>query len=352
MKEKGRLLCKDCWTAHEDEGTLLARCEQCRETRRKKGQSDRKEPLKGRYVKNGDDFVCKDHRNQVLDVFCGSDACQTIDRKLSLRAVVGSSGIVAVIGDSGSGKTTLLYVLQEALKAGKVSPLQIRRAFNQSDEQLKKVVKSNRGTSRSDADDRNYAWELVAPADKGPWVVAFHDAAGGTWRNLGTTAAKPTPFLERFLRLIGSAIIVIDGGRLRPATNGSHDQAIQQAIEHELAIIDALAPRLRNRRQPMRIAVTLTKSDLLWERDGFELFRQDSGASETEIAEKVKSLLEDSGRRWLLDEIRTITDAVDYFAVSALGEGGAHGDVDAAKPERIIEPLLKVVGIEPAPSRT
>ncbi|HEV3486784.1 MAG TPA: hypothetical protein VG106_15340, partial [Vicinamibacterales bacterium] len=181
--KRQRLLCKDCWTEH-DETTLRALCKRC-----DIHKFERRRPLRDVGLLNEqNEIVCRIHRTEPLDVYCSNQSCR---KQLSLRAVIDDSGVVAIVGDTGSGKTTFLYVLRRALRAGRGAPVQIRQTFGDSDEQLKATLKVDRSevlmtSTRSDATLRNYAWELVpsSTTSEERWIVAFHDAGGGAWRNL------------------------------------------------------------------------------------------------------------------------------------------------------------------------
>jgi energy-coupling factor transporter ATP-binding protein EcfA2 len=331
-----------------DETSLRALCKRCEVHR-----FERRRPLKDVGVLNEQkEIVCKLHRSEPLDVYCGNQSCR---KQLSLRAAIDERGVVAIVGDTGSGKSTFLYILRRALRAGRNAPVQIKYTVGDSDEQLEKTVKIDRsgmmmGALRADATQHNYAWELVPSSSTAEerWIVAFHDAAGSAWRNLQEINVRDRPVFLRYVNLIGGALLVIDGKRLPThETEGTYEDAVQEAIQNELAITAALKQRVL-KRSHVRTAIVVSKSDLLWDQPGCGVFRQDSGASRVEIAFEARKLLDRSGRGPLLNELATLPGAVEFFAVSALGEGAAGGNIDNAKPERLVEPVLYAIGIDGA----
>lgn len=342
---KPRVLCKDCWRAH-DYSALRARCKRCEQNR---GYISHELLEKKKHVTPGGVYVCKMHRDQPLDIHCGN--CRAL---LSLDTEVSDGGIMAILGDNESGKSTFLYVLRYALGAGPTACVQIRQPVGDSDEKLKEAVinldrRRMSRTKEGDATARNYAWELVSTrSSEESWIVAFHDAGGEMWKNLDKLSISAYPAFYRYLSLISSAILVIDGEHIPSEnTHGRYSRKVQDAITTERAITSALRQRMGVERgpgkEPIRGAVVITKSDLLWNRRGCEIFREGSRATAAEIREQVRRVLAASGRQFLLEQLDAM-ELEDYFAVSALGEGGAACDIDDAQPERLLEPVLAVIG--------
>lgn len=340
---KAEVLCKDCWTVQQI-ADLRVRCEPCDEKREFK--SDEYLHKKAYMTRTGE-YVCKTHRYFLL-----ATSCNFCKRPVSLRARMANSGVVAILGDSGSGKSTFLYVLRRELGGGSNARVQIRHALGDSDAQLRIAVQETnrmrKPTPEGDAEQRrNYAWELVNTSSaERRWLVAFHDASGEMWINLETLPFSRYPTFYRYLGLITAAILVIDGERIpNEDAQGTYSDSVQEAILNELAITSALRSQMGVRNEPIVGAVVLSKADLLWDRVGCHVFRQGSNASPQIIRQEVRRLLDKSGRKFLLQDL----DAMklhDYFAVSALGEGGASVDIDDAKPERLAEPILSVIGVD------
>lgn len=336
-------LCKDCWVAH-DASTLLARCKVCEANARIK----RLDPLPSRAVEGGE-FRCRLHPGEPLDLFCGR--CR---RQVSSRAVLDDRSIIAVIGDTGAGKTSLLWVLSERLRSAADLPVKIRQPLGDSDEQLAATVQELldhgrlRVTPDTDAVVRNYAWELVTtnewPARS--FIVAFHDAAGEVWREFETLSRDDYQRLYRYLDLIGSVIFLIDGEHLAERLRGDSTRARAAEI-NEIAIIDALGPRLKARRMPVAIAVS--KADTLWDLPEYAAFKEDSGATQDDVDEAVRKLLANCGRRAFASAVAEVFDPVHYFAFSALGRPLVPGEplaIESIRPARVHEPLLALIGME------
>jgi hypothetical protein len=336
-------LCKDCWVAHEP-ATLLARCKVCEANTRIK----RLDPLPAR-TNDETDYRCRLHPDEPLDLFC--DRCR---KQLSARAVLGDKSIIAVIGDTGSGKTSFLWTLSERLRSAPDLPVKIRQPLGDTDEQLAATVQELldhgrlRVTADTDAVVRNYAWELVTtnewPARSS--IVAFHDAAGEVWRELQTLARDDYQRLYRYLDLIGSVIFIVDGEYLSQRLRGDATWT-RAAEQNEIAIIDAIGPRLKSRRMPVAIAVS--KADTLWDLPDYAAFREDSGASADDVDAAVRKLLAACGRRAFASAMADVFEPVHYFAFSALGRTIAPGEpvpIESIRPARVHEPLLALIGME------
>lgn len=350
-----RFLCKECWIAHEP-ATLLARCDECVARTRVK----RLDPLPSRVAGGGSlssslpELVCRLHPTEPLHLFCGE-----CEKPVPPRAIVGDRSVMAILGDTASGKTSLLWVVTDRLRESNGAGVSIRQAIGDSDAQLLGAVRDilDRGRPRptpaTDADVRNYAWELTLPAGtSGHWVVAFHDAAGEVWRDLGNLHRADYERLHRYLGLVGTVLFAIDGARVAQALEvrgrrGVSAPDLREAEAHEVRIADALARKLRARPEPTPVAVTLTKADLLWDRDEWRIFKEDSGATAQEIDRAVRDLFERSGRHVLLKTFEESFAPLYFFAVSAFGcDPGEHVRVEELRPSRVEEPLLALLGVQ------
>lgn len=342
-----RFLCKDCWIAH-GETTLLARCKRCETNTR----IQRLEPLVGklgRSVARGP-LVCKLHPAEPLDIYCG-----TCERPLSPRAVVGDQSIVAILGDTASGKTSYLWVLSEQLRNPNDSGIFIRQALGDSDEQMARAAHDvfERGrmsaTPPTDADVRNYAWEL-ALGDRATTVIAFHDTAGEVWNDLAGLSRTAYERFYRYLDLVGSVIFAIDGAHVAAALDAEARRGItppqsRAAQVHELAIIDAVSRRIRARGERVPVAAVITKADVLWDRPEYHVFREDSGADAETIGRTVRELLLKAGRQALVRALEETFAPVQYFAISAFGRGMSNPvRIEEIRPVRVADPLLALLG--------
>ena len=195
-----RFLCKNCWIAHE-QATLLARCKRCEANTR----IDRLEPLpsKAAAAFNGSGpLVCKLHPTEPLDVFC--DSCGA---SVPPRTVVNERSVIALLGDTAAGKTSYLWVLSERLRHHGESGVYIRQALGDSDEQMARAAQAifehgrTSATPATDADVRNYAWELVT-GERSTSVIAFHDAAGEVWNELAGLSRVSYDRFYRYLDLV------------------------------------------------------------------------------------------------------------------------------------------------------
>lgn len=342
-----RFLCKDCWIAH-DPATLLARCKRCDANTR----IARLEPLPGKAGSGTPrgPLVCRIHPAEPLDVFCG--ACE---RPVPPRTLVGDRSVIAVLGDTASGKTSYLWVLSERLRRATEEGVYIRQALGDSDEQMARSARDifERGrpsaTPPTDADVRNYAWEL-ATGERSTTVIAFHDAAGEVWNELAGLSRNSYERFYRYLELVGSVVFAIDGEQVAEALDaeerrGVASPASRSAQVHELAIVDTVVRRIRARGDRVPAAAVITKADMLWDRPEWAAFREDSGADAGTIGRTVRELLLKAGRPALVRALEETFTPVRYFAISAFG--AAPSDplrIEDLRPARVLEPLLALLG--------
>ncbi|HET8797310.1 MAG TPA: hypothetical protein VFO89_06475 [Thermoanaerobaculia bacterium] len=338
-----RFLCKDCWIAHGEE-TLLARCKRCEANTRIR----RFEPLAsklGRRVERGP-LVCKIHPSEPLDVYCG--ACE---KEVPPRTVIGDRSVVALAGDTASGKTSYLWVLSEQLRAND-GGIFIRQALGDSDEQMLKaareLLEGGRQTPTDDAYVRNYAWEL-SNGDRGATVIAFHDAAGEVWSDLARLSRTAYDRFYRYLDLAGSVIFTIDGAHVAAVMDAEARRGIappqsRSAQSHEIAIVDAISRRIRARGDRMPASAVITKTDILWDRPEWSVFRADSGADAETIGKTARELLMKSGRTSLVRALEETFAPVRYFGISAFGRGMDEPlQIEDLRPARVTEPLLALL---------
>jgi double-GTPase-like protein len=343
-----RFLCKNCWIAHE-QATLLARCKRCEANTR----IDRLEPLPskaaGAFTGSGP-LVCKLHPTEPLDLFC--DSC---GGGVPPRTVVGERSVVALLGDTAAGKTSYLWVLSERLRQPHESGISIRQALGDSDEQMARAARAifehgrMSATPATDADVRNYAWEL-STGPRTTSVIAFHDAAGEVWNELAGLSRVSYDRFYRYLELVGSVIFIVDGAYIAEALDafarrGVASPRARTAQAHEIEIINAVSRRIRARRARVPVAAVITKADVLWERPEGELFREGSGAGEDAIGQAVRELLLKAGRQALVAGLEETFAPVRYFAVSAFGQQPSGPlQVEDLRPSRVEEPLLALLG--------
>lgn len=341
-----RFLCKDCWIAH-DHPTLLARCKRCETNTGIR----RLEPLVARASSLGaSPLVCKLHADEPLDVYCGD-----CERPVPPRAVVNEQSVIALLGDSAAGKTSYLWVLSERLRQPNEAGVYIRQGLGDSDEQMGNAIREvfEHGqlstTPATDADVRNYAWEIAGP--RSSTVIAFHDAAGEVWNDLSDLSRLEYQRFYRYLDLVGSVIFVVDGARVAEALDaearggvGSPQSRAAQA--HEMSILDAVARRVRAKGERIPAAAVITKADVLWNRPEWALLQERSGADDEAIGRAVRALLLRAGRHGLVHALEEVFVPLRYFAVSALGHPpGASLELEAVRPSRVEEPLMALLGV-------
>lgn len=342
-----RFLCKDCWIAHEPE-TLLARCKRCDANTRITRLQPLPEKL-GTGTPRGP-LVCRIHPSEPLDVYCG--ACELT---VPPRTIVGDRSVIALLGDTASGKTSYLWVLSERLRRATDDGIYIRQALGDSDEQMAKSARDifERGrmsaTPPTDANVRNFAWEL-ATGERSTTVIAFHDAAGEVWNELAGLSRTAYERFYRYLELAGSVIFAIDGAHVAEALDAEARRGVtspqsRSAQVHELAIVDAVARRIRARGDRVPATAVITKADVLWDRPEWAAFREDSGSDDEAIGKLARELLLKSGRPALVRALEDTFTPVRYFAISAFGSAPSDPlRIEDLRPTRVVEPLLALLG--------
>lgn len=340
------ILCKDCWIGHQP-ATLLARCKRCEANT----QIQRLDPLPSK-ASNGGAFssplICRLHAGEPLDLYCGS--CR---REVSPRSRIADGGVLAILGDTEAGKTSLLWILSERLRQPNASGVTIRAGLGDSEEQMLRAVReiSDHGrlsaTPATDADVRNYAWE-VSSAGGETTVLAFHDAAGEVWNDLARLSRTSYDRFYRYLDLVGSVIFAVDGVRVAEAVetyarNGVASPELRRAQTNELAIIDAVARRVRARKQRIPAAVVITKADVLW--NDHVALQPGSGADGETIDRTVRELLLAAGRQQLVQTLGETFDPLRFFAVSAFGRTPQEPlRIEELAPARVEEPFVALLG--------
>lgn len=341
-----RFLCKDCWVAHEA-ATLLSRCKRCELNTR----IERLEPLTAKLGQSAVRFplVCKLHPHEPLDVYCG-----TCEREIPPRALLHDRSVVALLGDRAAGKTSYLWVLSEQLRRP-VNGVFIRQALGDSDEQMNRAASElfDRGrfgaTPPTDANVRNYAWELAA-GDRGSTVVAFHDAAGEVWNAVSGLSRATYDRFYRYLDLIGSVMFTVDGAHVAAVLEAEARRGLvapqsRTALTHEIGIVDAVSRRIRARGDRVPAAVVITKADVLWDLPEWAAFRDDSGADDDTIDRTARELLLKSGRTALVRALEETFAPVRYFAISAFGRDLSEPlRIEDLRPSRVGDPLLSLLG--------
>jgi hypothetical protein len=343
-----KFLCKECWIQH-DVDTLLAGCEECGAR-----VKDRLEPLVDRHhpgeLSKKKQYVCKKHPEELLRIVCGN--C----KRPVPASSFGNRSVLAVVGDTFSGKTSLMWVVTARMQRPNGDGISIDHPVGDSDKMLYQTVEhifnggGNLGTRPTDADVRNYAWEVTVPdgEQKKIWLLAFHDAAGEVWRELANLDRDTHPALRSFLRLVGCVLFVIDGEKLSRALDvhweGIADADLLFAAEHELRIAKALEQRFSRRDERVPVAVAITKADTLWGRVEWELFRPGTTATREKIDHAVRQLLQRTGRTPLLEALERAFKPLCCFAVSAFGRPPAPGfTVNDIRPARVEEPIVSLL---------
>ncbi len=341
-----RFLCKDCWIAHE-QASLLARCKRCEANT----QIQRLDPLQSKANgSGGGPLVCRLHPSEPLDVYCG-----TCSREISPRTIVGERSVVALLGDTAAGKTSYLWVLSERLRQPNEAGVFIRQGLGDSDEQMTRAIRAifdhgrMAATPATDADVRNYAWEL-ATGDHATAVIAFHDAAGEVWNDLAMLSRREYDVFYRYLDLVGSVIFAIDGARIAEALDAQARRGVvspqaRAAHMHEIAIIDAVGRRMRAKGERIPACAVITKADVLWNRPECAIFQDDSDGDAETIGRAARELLLQAGRQALINALEETFAPVHFCAVSAFGHApDAPLRIEDVRPVRVEDPLMALLG--------
>jgi hypothetical protein len=245
-------------------------------------------------------------------------------------------------------------VLSERLRQANETGVMIRTSLGDSDEQMMRSVREIfdygrlNATPATDADVRNYAWEVTNAAGE-TTVLAFHDAAGEVWIGLPKLSRTANPRLHGYLELVGSVIFGIDGARVAEAleTNARHGMAspqLRSALIHELAIADAMSYRMVPRRQSMPAAVVITKADMLWDREDCAAFQPSSGADAETIDRAAREVLLKASRQQLVQTLTATFDPLRFFAVSAFGSTPRDPlRIEDLTPARVEEPFVALL---------
>jgi hypothetical protein len=120
---------------------------------------------------------------------------------------------------------------------------------------------------------------------------------------------------------------------------------LRSAEDYEMQIAEALGQRFRTR-EKMPLAVTVTKADVLWDREEWALFQPDSGATRASIDHAVHQLLDRTGRGPLLEMLSQWFSPVSFFAVSAFGCKPFPGiRVEDVRSSRVEEPIVTLLNL-------
>jgi len=379
-----RYLCLHCWRALErpDAYFLCAACDDDVERpawmRRSGGAlrrlRDVRRPWWSRLFAddNGDRRPCPRHPDAPFQLYC--ECGYPLSERAALRGAPLGLGIA---GPRSSGKTLLVVTMMHELHGLELAgrPLgavglddtesrfhELSAGFFDHGGKPYATAPLAAEAPRWDGEvpPGNFAWTLtVGGGRRGapPALVAVNDLGGETW---GLPSHQRRERFDRYLDHLGSLIFLLDGSSLAAdlgfAVDDAWDASPPPGDRGATARqwFSRIVERLGRRARRVDLALTVSKADSLWVRDGWEGLRPDDADDDGGDEERqalLERLLREGQRRDVLIEARQRFRNVRLFAVSSLGFLPDDVDVDGdghlrrpAHPSGVTEPLVWLLG--------
>lgn len=207
----------------------------------------------------------------------------------------------------------------------------------------------------------NFGWTLTLDDGRRrptpPMLIVASDVGGETWNLPGH---QRQAFFDRYLDLVGSLILLVDGMALAADLGiavedawDAHPPAGDRGAEtrqHFSRVLERLGPRARR----VDLAVAVSKADVLWQHGVLEKNpltasgkRRRRALAKPDPDNAIEKALFDSQRRDIVVEARRRFRSVGLFAFSSLGFLPAGDDVDEdvrlrrrAEPEGVSAPFV------------
>jgi len=262
-----------------------------------------------------------------------------------------SNPAIRIAGPQSSGKTLFIATILPSLEGRplNVGLLGIGDTIVRLNEISSALLNGQRPNLTREGEAERYAWQIVDDAPERPLLV-IHDIAGETWENLNNHCPED---LSRYLALPGHLILVLDGATIaddlgleptdawdskpRPGDRGAMD----------LAILGYITDHLGNEQENIKLALVITKADLLWDKYP-ELKEACSSLSKNEAKQELfMTLLRRSHRGNLITTAKNCFQETRIFATSSLGIRPNNAIVQPnPQPLGTIIPLLWLLDIE------
>ena len=318
---------------------------------------------------------CPDHPESALRLFC---PCQEFLPPRSHLQRGDSLGL-GFVGPHGAGKTVMILTMVQALqqlpgpdaftpRVGLLGLGDTETTFQKLADELRAGVKPGGTTPESallaepavDGAARNFCWELTlngARRSRRWGFLAIYDVAGESW---GQGADQPLEVLDRYLEICTSLVFLVDGATVardlglsvQDAWDPNRRAGDQGAADREWLgrLLDRLQPERSAR---SRLALVVSKADLLWQDERWQALRPSSTATEEEDPERqaalestLAALLRESGRGQLLTMASGHFHEVRPFAASSLGFTPTAALLEGKqlkeppRPVGVVEPIL------------
>ncbi|NJL29087.1 MAG: hypothetical protein HC897_14985, partial [Thermoanaerobaculia bacterium] len=255
--------------------------------------------------------------------------------QLRRSKVAGQDLVLSGLGDTEARFGTLMHAFFEGQKPGASVP---------------EAPGADGGTQSVS----NFCWELALAAQRQRpgMLLSYHDLAGETW---GLEIHQNLPRFERYLRLLASLVLVVDGAAVAtdlgfPARDAWN--AVPRLAENGFAadhqMLATLVDRLGEHAARVNLAIVVSKVDLFWHDDRWRALQLVEGRDP--LGEEHQSLLKDllikTNRRDLVLASRHKFRNVRLFAVSSLGFRPQTADVRDDRLTRPIEPAGVLTPLE------
>lgn len=288
---------------------------------------------------------CPIHRDTSVALYCECGA------RLFSRARVDADEPLGLgfAGPSTSGKTLLILSAVDLMQAPGLGDRTLTLfGIDDTDQRFASLAQALRDGQRPDrtfkegeapagAISRNFCWELLeangSDASRRMGLLAVYDLAGEDWNadvNEEFDPRRQPRRLEIFLRYLErlkSLVFLVDGAavardlgvKTRDAWEKPTDKKV--AAGSESSLLALIHSRLGDQARHIDCALTLSKTDLLWDEPGF-LDLQPTRYETLPAArrrELLQTILAKAGRAALLPAARRCFNRVELFAVSSIG---------------------------------
>lgn len=268
---------------------------------------------------------------------------------------------IRIVGPTGSGKT--LYIASVIARLRQGSDLSMLGLMD-TDKRIGDIVdafmcgnkpESTPVASKNDGRERHYAWRIgYRKKEDLRRLLAIHDIAGETWEGVENAHSV----VHRFIGYPGHLLLIIDGAQIAHDLGLPTDDWVNLFPSDSSAMSLTILSYIANQwgwhnpaRKRVRIALVITKADLLWAK--YPTLRSDEPDNPT-VHNEVRRILGEARRLDILNTAETFFKECKVFLTSSIGYCPTKDKLDEfsqtlkdpPQPHGVLEPLIWLLDLE------